>query len=801
MIKYYFKLAIRYLKKDKLYAFINLTGLSIGLACCLIIFLFVFSEFRFDRFHKNEENIYRLTTQEVSEGNKRSFAHSFIPITPLLQTQFPEVKEIVRLLPYSTSVANKERNIVLQEDRFFFADSNLFRVFSFELSAGDTRTALNDPGNILITPGIASRYFGLEDPIGKQLVLNNSAIYKVAGVFKTLPSNSSIQFDLVAPISSARKVIGDWVMTNWYHPPVYTFMVMDKPVLASIEAGMKDFEKKFLPQNINKFRSHSLQAMNEVHFSSLENELQAGSNKRTLYIFIAIAILILIIAGSNFINLFLSRILHRLRGVGIRKVVGAGSHHIWWQTMIEVFSFLILSFALAMLLVQLFLPSFNSRLGIHLDIFSNTKTIWILMGLIILFVSLVIGVFPALVLSRFNILKIFRGGNASFFSKRKALSLQSFFVIFQFIITIVLIVSAITIRSQLHFIQHKNLGLRKEQTLVIPIRDEKMQENFKAVKSEIAKVSGVSGVTAISNFPWAKGFYDFNTTLNHKGTITESNAYTLLVDNDFISTMGMQMKDGRPFSADFKTDDSIAFIINETAARKFGVDSYRGVKVEMSAVASGKPKKGELIGVVKDFHLESLHLPVQPLVLTVSPASYYLDNFVINISTASTTQTLGQLKSVFKKINPDLPFDYFFLDEAFDKLYKKESKLGALFNYFSMLAIIISCLGLFGISAFATQQRTKEIGIRKVLGASVNGLTMMLSKDFIKLVVIASLTAFPIAWWVMSKWLQDFAYRVNISWWIFLAAGGSALAIAMLTVSFQAIKAAIANPVKSLRTE
>jgi len=802
MILYYFKLAIRYLKKDRLYAFINLAGLSIAFACCIVIFLFVFSEFGFDRIHKNEKNIYRLTTQEVSEGNKRSFAHSFIPMTPLLQAQFPEVEEIVRLLPYSISVANKERNIVVQEDRFFLADSNLFRVFSFELKTGNSKTVLNDPTNILITEEIAIRYFGKDDPIGKQLLLNNKTIYKVAGVFKKLPSNSSIQFDLVAPFSSAKGLIGDWVGNNsWHYPPVYTFMLLNEPVLASFEKGLKDFEKKALPENLKKTRTHSLQPLDEVHFSSLENELAPGSDKKTLYIFIAIAILILIIAGTNFINLFLSRILYRLRGVGIRKIVGANNRDIWSQTIVEIFSFLLISLVLALLLVELSLPSFNEKLNIQLRLFNNNNTIWIIMGLIIFLTSIIMGIFPAVLLSRFKILKIFKKENANLFSKRRALFLQSFFVIFQFIITIALIVSAITIQSQLHYIQTKDLGLRKNQTLIIPIRDEKIQENLKAIKNELNRVSGVMGVSAISNFPWAKGFYDFNTTINYKGKITESNAYTLLVENDLLSTMGMQMKTGRSFSKELSMDDSTAFIMNETAAKKFGIDSYQGVKLIMNDVASGNPKKGELIGIVKDFHLESLHQAIQPLIITVAPESYYLDNFVLDLSSESLSQTLEQLKAVFKRISKDLPFDYFFLDEAFDKLYKKESKLASLFSYFSILAIIISCLGLLGISAFASVQRTKEIGIRKVLGATENNIIIMLSKDFVKLVLLANIIAFPVSWWAMNEWLQNFSYRINLQPWMFLIAGLVVLTVSLLTVSFQALKAAIANPAKSLRTE
>jgi putative ABC transport system permease protein len=648
------------------------------------------------------------------------------------------------------------------------------------------------------------RYFGDDDVIGEQLSVGNHA-FKVAGILKDVPPNSSLKFDMLAPFSALGKVMGPWVLNQeqtWYHPPVYTFIKIDQPAAVRMQAEMNTFEKKFLRADIAKNRTHQLQPLSEIHFSALENEMHPSTNKKAVYIFIAIAILILIIAAVNFINLFLSRILQRLRGVGIRKVLGATNRNIWWQTAAESGSFLFFSLMLSFIWVALLLPRFNDTMEMDLSAFAeNSIVVWLVTFALIIVVSLLIATFPTRLLSKSSVVNILKGENTSMFPRKKTFSLQSSFVIFQFMIAIILIASTITIRSQLNYIQTKDIGLHREQTLVIPIRDEAIQDNFAALKNKLSQVAGVSTVSALSNFPWSKGFYDFNTAINNNGKLIESNAYTLLVEEDFISTMGMKMVQGRAFSKDYGKDAATAFIINEAAAKKFGISSANGVKFNMKDVASGKPKEGELVGIVKDFHLQSLHHTVEPLILTVAPKAYYLDNIVVKVSPTAMATTLKNIEASLKTVAADKPFNYFFLDQAFEKLYRKEMRMGTIFNYFSLLAIIISCLGLFGISAFTSMQRAKEIGIRKVLGASVSSVVGLLSKDFLKLVIIASVLAFPLAWWMMDNWLQDFAYRINIGVWMFAIAASLAMLIAALSVSYQTIKAALSNPIKSLRTE
>ncbi|HYF29865.1 MAG TPA: ABC transporter permease [Chitinophagaceae bacterium] len=805
MLNNYFKEALRYLGKDKLYTFINLTGLSAGIACCVIIFLFVYGEIRYDRFHKDADKIYRLTTFETNDAGTTQMAHSYIPMASLMQSAFPDIRDAVRMLPYSVSVTNKEKNVAFQEDKFFFVDSTFFRVFSFQLISGDANTVLNNPGSILMTQSAAEKYFGKEDAVGKLLSIEGN-LFTIAGVLENIPGNSSLQFNILAPLSSARTIVGTWIASNestWYFPPVYTFFTIEKPADArKIDAGMNGFEQKFLRPDVAKTRDHRLQPLNEVHFSSLEAEMHPSTSKTTIVIFITIALLTLIIAAINFINLLLSRIMQRLRGIGIRKVVGATNRDLWWQSATETGSFLIAAIVLSALVVKLVLPVFNSTLELQLSAFSpDALVVWGGIVLLIGAIWLIIPMFPMKLLSAFSVVNVLKRENVSLAKSKPTFSLQSFLVVFQFVICIALIAAALIIQSQLSYIQTKDIGFKRDQQLVIPVRDEKIQENFASVKQEILRVPGVSEVSALSNFPWVRGFYDFNTLIYDNGRIDSSNAFTLLVDEDFIRAMQMKIVDGRAFSKDFSTDKN-AFIINESAAKNFGITSVAGVKLTMQSVAAGKPKEGNLIGIVKDFHFQSLHHPVEPLILTIAPQSYYLDNMIVRVSSSGDiSSTLKQIESAFKKVVPDRPFDYFFLQEAFDKLYRKEMRLGNIFNYFSILAILISCLGLFGISSSANMRRVKEIGIRKVLGASSANITAMLSQKFLKLVLIAAVIAIPFAWWMMDKWLQNFAYKINISWWVFGFATLIALVIALVTISFQTIKASMANPVSTLRSE
>ncbi|WP_422107632.1 ABC transporter permease [Winogradskyella sp.] len=806
MIRNYLKQVYRQLLKYRLNSIINLFGLSVGIACCFVIFLFVDNEFKYDKYHAHSENIYRITTTETSENAVRNFAHSYLPYAPLIASQISEVDKSVRMLQQSVSVANKSKGVILQEEQFFYVDSTFFDVFSIPLKFGNSATALSEPRSIIISEKIAKKYFGRSDVLGETLTLEQNVLLTISGVFSELPSQSSIQFEMIAPMGVTKETFGPWIADlgkTWYYPQVYTFVKLSSDTgLTNLNKRLGDFDKEFLPEHIQKTRSHELLPLENVHFSKLENEMHSTIDKKILYTFIAAGIVILLIATFNFINLFLARIVLRLKEVGIKRVLGASSLSIWKQTLVESLVYLVLSFILALGWVFMFLPSFNTLMETQLELFNaETIVVWLIILTLLIILSLLISVVPTVFISRFNVNMTLNGlGNKLFKKKRTSVSLQSVLVTFQFAIAVILIVATIVMQSQMSYIKNKNLGLGKEQVVVLPVRDENIQKNFSVLKNKLEQVSSIQSVSAISNFPWSKGYYDFETVITHSGRDIKANAYTLLVDEDFIPTMDMVMSKGRGFSRGFRTD-STAFIMNETAANLYGIKDQTEVVIEMSQIGSRLPKKGKLIGIVKDFHLQSLHKTVEPLILTLASATYFTDNIIIKFTGTDVERTLQATESEVQNMSPNRPFEYFFLDDAFEKLYKKEARVSALFNYFSILSIIIACLGLMGIVAFTTSQRIKEIGIRKVLGASVASIVKLITTSFLKLVFIAIIIAIPLAYLLMSNWLERFSYKINLGWWIFTLAGCCALTIAILTIGYQSIRSAIANPVNSLRSE
>lgn len=805
MIKNYLKQIYRQVLKYRLSSMINLFGLSVGIACCFVIFLFVDNELKYDQYHTNSDQIYRITTIESNDNAVRSFAHSYLPYALLLESQTPEIDKSVRLLQQSVSIANKDSDIIFQEEQFFYADSTFFDVFSIPLKFGNNATALSEPRNIIISENAAKKYFGRSDVLGETLILEQNILLTVSGVFSELPSQSSLQFEMIAPMDVTRETFGSWLFDHgktWHYPQVYSFVKLSSNKgLANLNERLEAFDKEFLPEYIQEARSHELLPLKDVHFSKLENEMHSTIDKKVLYTFIAAGIVILLIAAFNFINLFLARIVLRFKEVGIKKVLGATPFNIWQQTLIESLFYLSLSLFLALGWVFLFLPFFNNLMETNLELFnSNTLQVWLTIVSLIIILSILISFVPSIFLSRFNVNTTLKGLSARIFKRKSSVSLQSVLVIFQFAIAVVLIIATIVMQSQMSFIKNKDLGLSKDQTIILPVRDENIQKDFSILKNKLLQQNNIQSVSAISNFPWAKGYYDFETVITNDGNETKANAYTLLVDEDFIPAMGMKMISGRGFSRAFGTD-STTFIMNETAARLYGIKDETGVLLEMSQIGSNKPKRGELIGIVKDFHLQSLHNKVEPLILTLATASYFTDNIIIKFAGTDVEATLNSIQSEIKQIVPDRPFEYFFLDDAFNKLYQRETRISTLFNYFSILSIIIACLGLMGIVAFTTSQRIKEIGIRKVLGATVSSIVKLITVSFLRLVVVAILIAIPIAYLFMTNWLEDFTYRINLSLWIFVSAGCIALVIAVFTIGYQSVRSAMANPVNSLRSE
>jgi len=807
MLKKYFQFASRQLLQAKNYAIINIFGLAVGIAACLIILLYINEEWSYDTFHADADDIYRITTKETEDdGIVRHLANAYPPLAPLLASTYPELEEVCRYFPKNLSVKNPENNVLNQEDHFFFADSVFFEMFSFQFEQGEPATALDQPNGVVLTRSTAHRYFKDQDPMGKSLLLEGTMDVRVTGVVEDLPKNSSLQFDFVAAMPMVRKVMGDWALHpqhSWHYPPMYTFAKVANSVDgARLMSSMDQFAEDHLSPKLAAQKSFDMQPLKKVHFETLEGDLEPATHPSVLHILLAVAFLILAIGCSNYINLALSKGIQRFREIGMRKVLGADNGHILTQLSVESFCYLGIALLLALIMVVTVLPYFNTIMDRELSLSSNGS--WYLaagtVGILGL-MGLVNAIFPFLAVSSFKLNHVIKGTKSLTSGREGRGVIKNGFVIFQFVTAVVLLIATFTIQQQLQFIQQKNLGLQAEQVMVIPIRDDSIQNNFTTAKEMFLRIPGVSSVSAISNFPWDRGYYNFQSTISGQGKSIEANLQTLLVEEDFIPAMRMEMVQGRPFSKEFISDANNAFILNEAAAKKFNIQDLDGLRINMAGVAAGDPKIGEVVGIVKDFHLKSLHHEMEPVVLTVAPMSYFLDNFVIRLQTDDLEQYISQISGVWQSEISERPFEYFFLDEAFNEFYLKESRLAKVFSYFAILALIIAALGMFALAAYLSERRMKEMSIRKILGAAVFHIVGLLSKDFVRLVLIAILIASPLAWLGMNYWLNDFAFRINLQWWVFIGAGIITLAIAVGTVSIQGVKTARLNPVDSIKQD
>ena len=808
MLKNYFITAWRNLIKRKAFSFINIAGLSIGISVCFIIMLYVQDELNFDRFNKNADRIVRIVFKADINGGKIYEANVMPQVASAMTKDYPEVEDATRLrVAGAPKISYKGRNF--RDDELVFVDPNFFSIFTLPLIEGDVKTALKEPNTLVITKVAAKKYFGNENPIGKTLVFtsNNNEPFKVTGLIDKVPVNSHFQFDLFGSMTGLNEAKSD----SWMGSNFFTYILL-KPGsdYKKLEAKLPGMVEKYMgPQiqqqmgvSLEQFRKKGnglgfvLQPLTSIHLYSHSNyELTSPGNVMYVYIFSAIAIFMLLIACINFINLSTASASKRAKEVGVRKVIGSGRLQLVKQFLLE--SALLTFFALLISygLIQFLLPVFNDISGKDLSFEFEIRIIAAFIGLGV-FVSIVAGMYPAFFLSSFKPASVlkgkFTGGNNSF-------GLRSSLVVFQFFISVALIVGTIVVWQQMKYIQHKNLGYNKEQLLTISnswalgknerIYKEKMLKDPRIVNATISayKPAGPSGNNNALAYPSGRD-NEMMRTLEYQ------------VDEQYIPTLGMQLAAGRNFSRDLATD-STAMIVNETAAKAFGwgVNDAIGKTIVRKIDKEGKGMDipFHIVGVVKDFNFKSLHEPITPLLMVLGQDW----GLIFKIKTTDIPGLLSAMKKEWANFQTDEPFTYAFMDNLYNKTYVAEQKTSAILNIFSALTIFVSCLGLFGLITYTAEQRTKEIGIRKVLGADVSQITGMLSKDFIKLVCIAILIAFPISYWAMNKWLQNFAYRINTSWWMFVASGVIALLIALITVSFQAIKAATANPVNSLRME
>jgi putative ABC transport system permease protein len=816
MFKSYLKIATRNLLKRKIYSLINVLGLAIGMAVCLLIVLYIKGELNYDQSQENGDNIYRVVVERKYPG--RSTSYSFIPrsYAGAIKQECPEVKEVVRIFNF-LGIGNfqlKYEDKSFEESNVFFADSTFFNVFTTDFLAGNSEKALHQPNTIVLTKTSAIKYFGsVDNAVGKILQPegNNQPPLTVSAVCKDWPENSHFTFDMLISTSGRN----DFNDINFVNFAAHTYLLLhEKADYASVESKFPGIIEKYAAGNIEQLfvvsfkqfqdagngYKYYLQPLKKIHLTShLEGELKPNGSLTAIYIFSMVAFFILLIACINFINLSTARSAERAKEVGIRKTFGSEKKMLISQFLTEsaLVSFvgMILSISLAFLLLGIF--NRISGKSLQLQELFNFSSILVLFTFTLV-IGLIAGLYPAFVLSSFRPIQVLRG---NFKSGSFGLALRNGLVIFQFAISVILIICTIVVNSQMNFMTSDNLGFDKEHVVIVE-RTDLLAGNTKAFKDELKKISGIENVSGASAFP---GLNFFGTSWQESGSNEPMTGRGIIVDDQYLATMGLELSDGRFFSKEFQTD-TFAVIINEKAVSEMGLKDPINARVTTPDAFFNAPDGAQIvytvIGVVKDFHYQSLHQPIIPLVFT-NAARFNDEQFItaVRIKGKNLKSTIEGMEVTWKKFVKDRNFKYEFLDKTIEAMYHAESTTQKIFSFFSALAIFIACLGLLGLAAYSTQQRTREIGIRKVLGASVSNITGLLSKDFTKLVLLSLMIAFPTAWWVMNKWLEDFTYRIKIEWWMFVLAGSLAFLIALITISFQTIKAALANPVHSLRTE
>jgi putative ABC transport system permease protein len=801
MFKNYLKIALRNSLKQKSYALINIFGLAVGMACCLLILLYLQEEWAFDAFHSKRDRLYRINKTVVAEnGEVRHTVEMPGNFAPTLVQDYPEVESAVRLRPWWSEMLVTHGEKKLKIDHVVFTDSTFFQIFDFALLAGDPQQVLRQPLTAVITEEVAQQFFGDADPMGQVLEGLFDMPLTVTGVAQKPPAQSHIQFDILISWStstnSAYAGRFDW-MNRWVTQAVFSYVLLTPGTdPQALEARFPAFMQKYMTRWADKYFPY-LQPFSDVHLRSANIPLQFqmninAGNIQTVYILSFIAILILVIACINYMNLATARATRRAQEVGLRKVVGAEKKQIVLQFLGESLLLALLALALAAVLVELCLPSF-SRLTQRQLAFEPSTNLLLLAGMlsVTVFVGAAAGSYPALILSAFQPAAALKGGKAS--RMQGALS-RRVLVVAQFFFSVLLIIATLVVNQQRQYMRSKNLGFQKEHVVMIDIPSSTIRAQVHVFKNELLRHPNIRAAALASGGPGI-GSMGFDILPEGSPVSARFAVPTIGVDFDFVEAYGLEIVDGRNFDQAFPTDSS-ATLINETLAKQLGWDSAVGKRV---ALGTDHPENLTVIGIVKDFHIRSVHQKIEPVLLYIT--SQRFNHFGVKLSGHDVAGTLRFIAETWRRFESKYPFEYKFLDEAYERYYQAEERLTQALGLFSALAIGIACLGLFGLAAYAAEQRTKEIGIRKVLGASVSGIIALLSGDFVKLVLLANVIAWPVAYLAMSRWLQDFAYRIDLAWWVFALSGGLALAIALATVSTQAVKAAVANPVEALRYE
>lgn len=807
MFKNYLKIALRNFLKHKGFSFINVFGLAVGIACCLLILLFVVDELSYDKYHEKADRIYRAGLYGFIGGNEFNGVVTASPMAKTLADEYPEVEAATRARNFGFPVF-RYGDKVFSKEKVFWVDPGFFDVFTVPFIQGDPETALEKPVTIVLTQSMAKKYFGDEDPLGKTINSDQRRDYLVTGIVEDVPKNSHFHYDFLASLSTypdSQSPI--WVSNNYY---TY-FVLREGASPEAFDAKLGELVKKYVGPQIQAAAGISLeqfyesggaysffiQSMTDIHLRShLEFEVEPNGDISYVYIFSIIALGILLVACINFVNLSTARSSTRAREVGVRKTLGSNRPQLMRQFLAETILMSLLAVLLALLLVQLLLPVFNNLTGkqVAIPYLDNIFTIPLLLGLVV-FIGLLAGLYPAFFLASFDPVAVLKTETAGSLKKSK---MRNVLVVFQFTVSIVLIVGTLVVQRQLNYIQNKDLGFNREQTVIIKKTDD-LSDKLKTFKQELLNNSNVLGATNTGNlFGGTFG----NSAFRLAGESGEEThlLWTFFSDADFVKTYQVDMAAGRFFEEGREADNQ-AVVINETAVRDLGLEDPVGAQI----VALGNTREQEqslnIIGVVKDFHFESLHTQIRPMIIILYGPQNRGRFISVRIGPENTRETMGFIKDTWKKFALNQDFEFEFMDEYFSRVYEAEHRTGRIFLYFSILAIFIASLGLFGLASFVTTQRTKEIGIRKILGASESKIVVLLSTQFSKWVLLGNLLAWPIAYLLMRNWLRQFAYREGISVLSFLGASVIILIIALITVSSQTLKAAAANPAKSLKHE
>ncbi|MER0439209.1 ABC transporter permease [Emticicia sp. W12TSBA100-4] len=798
MLRNYIKIAFRNLVKNKVYSFINIGGLAVGIAVFCLISLYVIDEMSFDNYHTKADNIVRLVHHaEWSEGQAHHAVTS-AAFAPALKAEFPEIKEAVRFAPEGGGVITFE-NKTIKAGNIFFTDKNVFDVFTFPFLVGSPKTALAEPNTIVITETLAKKIFGnAQKALNQTIYFDKTETNKITGVIQDIPNNSHLQFEGLRALPTG-------FTAGWQDSNLYTYLLLDNGVDKNVlEAKLPQFAQKTILKEM-KVVSYKmeLQPLRDIHLhSDLQYEISANNTINRMYLFMALAGLILIIAIINYMNLATARAGMRIREVGVRKAIGSTQSDLIGLFIVESLSFSIIASVISVFLVAGLLPYFNQFAGKSLELnrFGILSSIGIF-ALFSLFIGFLSGSYPAFFLARFRTILALKGLTGSL---NQSVIFRKSLVVFQFAATIILIAGAWIIYQQLQFSADKDLGFNRKQVITIHIDDRSLRSNIGSLKDQLMKNSLIENVAAagnpIGNNNLGQTPYFFEKT---DGSISTNSKVVqeLTVNPSFVPTMDIQMKLGSNFSENKPSDVTDAALINETLMKELAYTNPIGKRIQVKINREGAIAERRIIGVFKDFHTYSLQHRVEPMVLVMPTQASMEDNLYVRINTSKTKEALAYIQKTFREFDKLNPIEINFLDQNFARQYESEQKQGVLSLSFAIISVLLACLGLFGLAAFTAQQRVKEIGIRKILGASIGSIFFLLNKDFIKLVLIASVIAIPMAVILMSNWLQNFAYTVEIRWWVFAGAGFVSLLIALLTVSFQAIKAALMNPVKSLKTE